>query len=182
MVHQVPAGASIASLPWHGARVAGAPPHESLGAGAPTDTVPADDAGVFVVCSTVVRTRCVALAKSRACLSRRLPAVWWYRESRPASEVVIRPCAFLLVCRVAFPWSASLGCRAGVPVVRLVLVLPRARLLAALARAFLAPWVRPEVVAAFPFGAGLVLAWVHVPQAQAPWAEWNRVPSPLPTG
>ena len=69
MVHQVPAGASIASLPWHGARVAGAPPHKSLGARAPTDTVPADDAGVFAVCSTIVRTRCVALAVSPASLS-----------------------------------------------------------------------------------------------------------------
>ena len=139
MVHQVPAGAAIASLPWHGARVAGAPPHESLGASAPTDTVPADDAGVFAVCSTVVRTRCTVLAMSRACLGRRLPAVWWYRESRPASEVILRPCAFFLVCRVAFPWSASLGCHAGVRVVRLVLVLPRARLLAVSARAALAP-------------------------------------------
>ena len=89
--------------------MAGAPPHESLGAGAPTDTVPADDAGVFVVCSTVVRTRCIALAMSRACLGRRLPAVWWYRESRPAGEVVIRSCAFFLVCHVVFPWTVTLG-------------------------------------------------------------------------
>ena len=108
-MHQVLAGASIASLPWHGARVAGAPPHKSLGARAPTDTVPADDAGVFAVCSTIVRTRCVAPAVSPASLSRRIPAVWWFRESRPAGEVVIRSCAFFLVCRVVFPWTVSLG-------------------------------------------------------------------------
>ena len=75
VVHQVLAGASIASLPWHGTRVAGAPPHKSLGARAPTNAVPADNAGVFVVRSTIVRPRCVALAVSPASLSRRLPAV-----------------------------------------------------------------------------------------------------------
>ena len=108
-MHQVRAGASIASLPWRGARVACAPPHKSLGAHAPVHAVPADDAGVLIVRSAAVRPRCVSLAVSPTSLSRRLPAACWFRESRPAGGELVRSCAFSLVGRVAFPWATSLG-------------------------------------------------------------------------
>ena len=164
VVHQVHAGASVASLPWHGTRVACASPHESLGAHAPSHVVPAGNAGVLVVRSVAVRQRCVPLAVLLISLSRRLPAACGFRARRRAGGQPVRSFALSLAGRAAFPWPASVGRRASVPFIWLVLVLP-VRPLGTLACALHVPWVRQAVLAAFPFRARLVLAWIHFSQA-----------------
>ena len=109
VVHQVLAGASIASLSWHGARVAGAPPHKSLAARAPTDSVPADHAGSFVARTAIIRPCCAALVVSPARFGRHSPAACGFRESHAASENGVQRSVSTLACRTVFPCTAILG-------------------------------------------------------------------------